>query len=209
MADSLPEGEVLLEARGLSQSYGYRRILNDLDLTLHRGEIAVLRGANGSGKTTLMKVLCGLLRPRSGTIRLRDPKADFSLFTPDCYLYDDLTVRENLSFYQRLYQADGARLERAEQDFLLESLLDTPVRQLSLGQKMRTALARTFLMPATFYFLDEPFGALDQISYDHLVKVIARLRGEGAHVLISNHLIERGSELFDRVLYLEGGKLRQ
>lgn len=209
MTASPPAGEVLLEARGLSQSYGYRRVLNGLDVTLHRGEIAVLRGANGSGKTTLMKVLCGLLKPRSGTIRLRDSGDDFSLFTPDCYLYDDLTVRENLSFYQRLYQADGARLERVEQDFLLESLLDTPVRQLSLGQKMRTALARTFLMPAAFYFLDEPFGALDQTSYDHLVKVVARLRAEGAHVLISNHLIERGAELFDRVLYLEGGKLKQ
>ncbi|QQR81345.1 MAG: ABC transporter ATP-binding protein [Deltaproteobacteria bacterium] len=197
-----------LEAKKVTQSYGYRCILNELDLVLHGGEVTALMGSNGAGKTTLMKVLCGLIKPRSGEVALFQAES-FSLFTQEGYLFDDLTVEENLNFYRQFFNVSEESLEEMKESFALENLWNMPIRHLSLGQKTRTALARTFLMPASFYFLDEPFGALDQVSHENLLKVIKHLRQEGRHILIATHLMERAQGLFNRILYLEKGKIRE
>ncbi len=205
--DDLMDHPVLL-VQELSQAYGQKLVLKKINFTIGKGEIVALRGTNGSGKTTLMRALCGLVTPRSGRVILNSVDSAISLFTPDCFLFDDLTVAENLSFYQKIYGALPERLENLFQLFLLDKLRDIPVCHLSLGQKIRTGLARCFLMPAQVYLLDEPFGALDQKSHEQLIEGIVQLKNKGCGVLIATHVTDNFAGLFNRTLILDDGTIK-
>lgn len=198
-----------LWAHHLEVAYGHRLVLKEINLHVNAGDLIGLEGPNGSGKTTLLKTLSGLIKPRGGKLEWAEENAEASLFTPGCSLYEDLTVGENLSFFQKIYGSSPEHTTRLSRDLLLEDLLESPVRHLSLGQKIRTALARTLLKPARLYFFDEPFGALDKQSQQHLLGVLTRLAGEGAGLIIATHLMDTLSSLFNRRLRLNEGRLTE
>lgn len=194
----------LLSATGLSHSYSrHLKILEKIDVSLGKGEVILLSGPNGAGKTTLIKILAGLIKPSSGVITYAEK---VSLFLPESYLYADLSVRENLELFSRLYGAPMDQAFEMADSLGLKSLLSFRFRHLSRGQKVRSSLCRAFLWEAPLYLLDEPMGGLDAPSSELVQSLFSRLKREGKTILFSAPH-EAPQSGIDRKFWLEGGKL--
>ncbi len=207
----------LLQARGLSRSFGRVRVLRDVDLTLLAGEALAVAGPNGAGKTTLLRLLAGLMRPTAGAVELlgrplsRDdaaPRRAVGLVSHQSLLYDDLTLAENLAFAARLYRVPRPReaaLAALEQAGLGARAGESP-RRLSRGLAQRAAIARAMLHQPRILLLDEPFTALDAGSADRLREELARRLAEGMGLVIVTHHLGEVWPVASRVAVLVEGR---
>jgi heme ABC exporter ATP-binding subunit CcmA len=207
----------LVQARGLTRSYGAVRALRGVDLTLGAGEVLLLLGPNGAGKSTLLRTLAGLLRPEAGTVTVAgctlngdDPEArrPIGLLSHQSLLYDELTLLENLVLAARLYDLPEPR-RLAENALEAQGLLalrhDRP-RSLSRGMQQRAAIARALLHQPRLLLLDEPLTGLDAIAGDRFLKLLAAQRSpERAMVIVTHHAAEAWV-LATRVGVLIGGR---
>lgn len=196
---------MILKLNDVHQAYGSRMVLRQISFELKKGEGIALTGPNGAGKTTLLKLLAGLIRPHSGTIEA--PHRLLSLFMGEAFFYRELSLEQNLSFFSSLYTSPSSRLLELIPLFGLAPFFDRPVSTLSRGEKMRGALARTFLKESPLYLLDEPFSGLDDPSIDILQKYLTSLKRQGKSFLIATHDRESAKTLADRWFQLEGGFL--
>jgi len=185
----------LLSARGLRFTRNDNPVFGPLDFAVNGGEALLVRGGNGSGKTTLLRVLAGLLRADAGTVeiegepthtRLRARALAYLGHLPA--LKADLGVLENLRFLCGLH---GLRRGQAPESALaavgLAGYEDTPVRQLSAGQKKRLSLARMWLTPVPLWLLDEPYANLDLQGIELVNRLVqAHLRDGGAAVVTTH-----------------------
>ncbi|HYK42472.1 MAG TPA: ABC transporter ATP-binding protein [Thermoanaerobaculia bacterium] len=187
---------VELEAADLSKSYAGRRVFAGLALSASEGLVAVA-GPNGSGKTTFLKILAGLLRPDSGSVRVRRGGADLSgdarrqaigWAGPDLSFYEDLTAEENLDFFRRAAgrRADPAAVGRSLAEVGLADAARLHVGAFSTGMKQRLRIAFATLFDAPILLLDEPMNGLDAAGREMVSEVVAARRREGAVVLASN-----------------------
>lgn len=179
-------------------SRGERRLFSDFDLTLELGEAVQVTGANGRGKTTLLRTVCGLQRPAAGSVlwRNRDIHEDPGESAGECLylahenaLNPDLTPRENLAALVRLLggSCDDSAIERALDKLGVAPLADRPCRNLSAGQRRRSALARLPLSGASLWLLDEPAAGLDTEARERLGACIADHVNNGGAVLFTTH----------------------
>jgi heme exporter protein A len=212
------QGEAVIEARGLTKRYGAIAALDSIDLDVRRGESVAVFGPNGAGKTTLVRILTRSLRPTAGTVRiggtdlLEGPHAirgAIGVISHQTFLYDDLSARENLVFYARLY---GVLNPDKRADRLLESMglaerADDPVRTFSRGMQQRLALARALVHEPDLLFLDEPFTGLDPYAGAMFRSILKELRGRGTTILLVTHNLGEGLKLADRWLILRRGTL--
>lgn len=199
------------------RTFGPVRALNGLDLTVQAGEILGLLGPNGSGKSTLIRVIVGLLRPTSGTVFVLDERmpsrhvaARIGYMTQSPALYEDLTARENLVFFGRLYglsraQAKQRAAELAERVVLNEKA-DVPVNQLSGGMRQRTNLSCALIHRPELLLLDEPTVGIDPKVRRGLWDYFHQLNGEGATILVSTHIMDE-VERCQRVAMIEQGRI--
>ncbi len=208
----------IIVARGLTKRYGALVAVDAVNLDVADGESLAIFGPNGAGKTTMTRILASHLRPTTGTIRIagRDPRrhdretrAMTGLISHQTFLYDDLTARENLLFFGRLYGADSVG-RRA--DALLESLglldrADDPVRTYSRGMQQRLSLARSLIHEPRIVYLDEPFTGLDPHAASVLQTTLERLRTERRTLLVTTHDLVRGLDLSDRFIILAKGRI--
>ena len=210
--------EPAVEARGLIVRFGAIEALRGIDFELAAGEAVALFGPNGAGKTTLIRVLTLALRPGEGTIRIAglDPagsdraiRARIGVISHHSYLYDDLTARQNLEFFARLYGIEQAERRAGEllETFELTSRGSDAVGTLSRGLQQRVSLARALVHDPQIVFLDEPFTGLDPQAARTLSRLLERLRDEGRSVLLVTHNLARGLELSDRWLLLSAGRV--
>jgi ABC-2 type transport system ATP-binding protein len=190
-----------LVASHLTRRFDARVAVYDVSFELADGEIFALLGPNGAGKTTTLRMLAGLIKPSSGTVRVN---GSIGLLTESPGLWDRLTVERNLLVYARLHGL--ARPERAVDDAL--DLFDIADRkhdraaQLSKGLKQRVALARALLHRPDVVLLDEPTSGLDPESARDVRELILRMRGERRAVLISTHNLDEVQRVADRVAVL-------
>jgi ABC-2 type transport system ATP-binding protein len=190
-----------LVASHLARRFDARLAVDDVSFELAEGEIFALLGPNGAGKTTTLRMLAGLIKPSSGTVRVN---GSIGLLTEAPGLWDRLTVERNLLVYARLHGL--ARPERAVDETL--DLFDIADRkhdraaQLSKGLKQRVALARALLHRPDIVLLDEPTSGLDPESARDVRELILRLRGERRAVLISTHNLDEVQRVADRVAVL-------
>ncbi len=213
-------GEIpIVEVRSLTKRFGAIAALDGLDFDIARGESLAVFGPNGAGKTTLTRILTSGLKMTSGSVRIagRDPreheletKAILGLISHQTFQYDDLTARENLIFFARLYGLDDPS---GKADGLLESVrlgerADDPARTLSRGMQQRLALARCLIHDPYIVFLDEPFTGLDPYAAAVLRATLERLRHEGRTLFLVTHNLAEGLELSDRWMILAGGRIR-
>ena len=207
-----------IEAESIGFSFGPLRVLRGVTLSVERGSVLTVFGPNGAGKTTFLKILAGLLRPAAGEVRIEgvrleeDPVAfrrQIGVISHHPYLYPQLTGRENLEFYARLY---GLRQPRADARDTLErmglsSAMDRQVSTYSRGMLQRLAVGRALLHGPRVLLLDEPFTGLDQEAREHLTTLLRALRSRDRAVLMTTHDLDGGLDLADRVAVLSGGRL--
>jgi ABC-type multidrug transport system ATPase subunit len=208
-----------LHVRDVSRLYGRRRALSHVDLTCRAGEILGLFGPNGAGKSTLLGICATLVRPSAGTVLYGErPARDYGdvlrghlgVLGHDLFLYGDLTARENLEFFGRLYGIPRlrARVDAALDQSRLADRADDVVQRFSRGLRQRLALERALLHDPALVLLDEPFTGLDDESAGLLARRLRTLRDSGAIVVMATHDFDTADGLVDRAACLLAGRLR-
>jgi ABC-2 type transport system ATP-binding protein len=203
----------MLFAEHLTRRFGDRLALDDVSFEVRAGEILALLGPNGAGKTTTLRILCGLIAPTSGKVRLADRtltpesgamRADIGLLTESPGLWDRLSVRTNLLTYARLYSvSDPARaVDETLRLLQIEDRAEQIAAQLSKGLRQRVALARALVHNPRVLLLDEPTSGLDPESAREVRGVVMRLRREGRAILLSTHNLDEVDRIADRIAIL-------
>jgi ABC-2 type transport system ATP-binding protein len=207
----------LLQAIGLSHSYGRFQALAPTDLSLNAGEISVLEGQNGAGKSTLMLCLSGLMQPTSGEIHVdgydlyRDePDAKRALaFMPDVpRFYTELTAWEHLRFLAFAHGAEDGFEIRAEsllRDFGLWEARNLLPHYYSRGMSLKLGLLFTLIRPFKVLLLDEPTSALDRDSTQLFIQHLTEMKEQDAAILLSTHDPDLKTGLADQVYFMENG----
>jgi ABC-2 type transport system ATP-binding protein len=226
----------MIEVEGVSKAFTVRRregrrirrartsvrAVHEVSFTVGRGEFVGYLGPNGAGKSTTIKMLTGILTPSSGRVRVcgLDPSRQRTalarrigvVFGQRTTLWWDLPLRDSLTLIRRIYRVEAAahRARLAELTALLElaPFLDTPVRQLSLGQRMRGDLAAALLHDPELLVLDEPTIGLDVVSKATVREFLERLNAErGTTILLTTHDLGDIERLCRRVLIIDHGRL--
>ncbi len=196
--------------------------LDDLSFTVSDGEIVGYIGPNGAGKSTTIKILSGILTPDSGEclvdgrVPWRERKRHVArigvVFGQRSQLWWDVPVIDSFDLLKDIYRVDASRYKKNLDELTglldLETLLRTPARQLSLGQRMRCEVAAALLHDPDLLFLDEPTIGLDAVSKLALRKfILERNRARGTTVLLTTHDMQDIEALATRVLLIGRGKL--
>lgn len=209
-----------IEAVGVSHRFGDTLALDDVSLTLRRGELLALLGPSGCGKSSLLAVLAGLQRPDSGDVRLDGASVSgvpaerrpVSLVFQKPLLFPHLTVAANVGFGLRMARVGRAETRRRVSEALaqvrLDGLGDRRVGELSGGQEQRAALARALVLAPQVLLLDEPFSALDAALRTEMRALVRTLHTEtGVSTLFVTHDQAEAVEVADRVALMEAGRI--
>ena len=215
-----PADSSAISAVGLRKDYGDRTVLRGVDVSVPWGQTAVLFGPNGAGKTTLLRILAGLARPDAGGVHIAGLRMRRSggrarnlvgFVGHQTLLYSDLTCRENLTFYAKLYGVDrpASRIDSVLEQLNLADRADRRVRTLSHGMQKRLSVARAILHEPAVLLLDEPESGLDADSVASLGHLLEDWSASGKSALLTTHSSEIGQSWADRVLTLERGRLTE
>ena len=210
----------MIKAIGLTKRFGDKVAVNGVDLDVQGGEIFGFLGPNGAGKTTTIKIVCGLLRPTSGTasvggfdIQQQPIQAKSILgYVPDePMLYGKLSAREFLSFVADLYNVRAEQAERRAEELLrlfdLGSDADNLIEGFSHGMRQKTAIAGALMHDPKVLVLDEPTVGLDPKSARLIKDILRQLAERGAAVFLSTHILEIAERMCDRIGIIDHGNL--
>ena len=212
--------QAVIELVHLVKKFGNLVAVNDVTLTIPRGEFFAVLGPNAAGKTTTLKILAGLMKPTSGNARVcgfdaqRQPLEARRrvAYVPDFpFLYEKLTAREFFRFIGQLFQMDDARIAANAQEliarFHLGEFADLPLESLSHGTRQRVAIVSALLHDPEVFVIDEPMVGLDP-QHARIVKDMLKERSlAGMTVLMSTHELSVAEEMADRIGIIHGGKL--
>jgi ABC-type multidrug transport system ATPase subunit len=204
------------------KKFDYFLALKKISLKIKSGSIFGIIGSNGAGKTTLIKILAGLMHPNEGSLTINDLsyvnessaiKKNIGTITDNSYLYEELTIAENLEFYCKLFDCRGNQNFDKNQDLLLEKFdlsewKNERIRVLSKGMKRKVELIRALIHDPNILLLDEPFSGLDFSSVKKLFELISSLnREQKKTVILTTHDIDTAIGLCDHLIILKKGKI--
>jgi lipooligosaccharide transport system ATP-binding protein len=211
---------VLIEARGLTKSFGRRQVVAGIDFEVRPGECLGFLGPNGAGKTTTIHMIACFVRVDAGTLRVfglepaRDARAikrRLGVVPQEDSLDPDLTVLANLTVYARYFEIPrakaGARAAELLRFVQLEERQHEPIRNLSGGMRRRLSLARGLISRPELLILDEPTTGLDPQARHLVWQKLRGLRQGGVTMLLTTHYMEEAAQLCDRVLVLDEGRV--
>ncbi len=218
--------DIAIEYRHVTKAYGEKVVLSDFNLSVRRGEFLTIVGSSGCGKTTALKMVNRLIEPTSGdvlvngtNVRDTDPIAlrrNIGYVIQGSVLFPHMTVEENVSYVPNLLnKGDQRRTEQAVSKWmgivgLPDDLLERYPAELSGGQQQRVGIARALAASPDILLMDEPFGAVDEITRGQLQVEIARIHREcGITVLFVTHDIGEALRLGTRVLVMDAGAIQQ
>ncbi|MDP7011246.1 MAG: ABC transporter ATP-binding protein [Verrucomicrobiota bacterium] len=210
----------MIELRNLIKTFGDLTAVDDLSLTVDRGEFFVVLGPNAAGKTTTIKILAGLIAPTSGHVKV----CDYDLqndpmevrkrlaYIPDFpFLYDKLTPWEFLRFTGQLFHMDESQIQKQTRDliprFSLKPFLDKNIESLSHGTRQRIAIVSALMHAPEVFVLDEPMVGLDPHHQFVLKEVLKERAAEGMTVFLSTHQLSVAEDVADRIGIVHMGKL--
>jgi len=207
-----------ISVRGLSKRFGNTWALRSVSFDLACGHRLALFGGNGAGKTTLLRILATAIRSYQGEARLfgedlkkagEVSRSRIGFLSHETFLYQDLTPRENLFFYARLYglRKVGDRVERLLEQVGLEGKRNAIVRHLSRGLKQRLAIARVLIHEPRILLLDEPYTGLDESAAETLGGILSSFVAGGGTVVMASHDLQRGLDAASRVMVLDRGEV--
>jgi ABC-2 type transport system ATP-binding protein len=210
----------MIELVNLVKKFGDITAVNDISLTIPRGEFFAMLGPNAAGKTTTLKLLAGLMKPTSGCARvcgfdmqLQPLEARRRIaYVPDFpFLYDKLTAWEFFRFTGQLFQMADAKIEANAREliarFHLGDYVNRPLEGLSHGTRQRVAIVSALLHEPEVFVIDEPMVGLDP-QHARVVKDVFKERSQaGVTVLVSTHQLSIAEEMADRIGIIHGGKL--
>jgi heme exporter protein A len=206
-----------VELADVSRHFGRRRAVSHVSLTINRGDILGLLGPNGAGKSTLIGMLATLVAPSTGSISYgdlntasagADIRGRIGVLAHELHLYPELTARQNLEFFARMYGLTVAgTVDAGRGSADLSDRDNDQVLGFSRGMRQRLALERALLHKPTLVLLDEPFTGLD----DRAVRLVAdrfrRLAADGAIVVLATHDLDLADGLITRMVVVRGGRL--
>lgn len=202
----------ILECKNLTKTFGTKKALNNVNLSIERGKIIGLLGPNGSGKTTLIKLCNELLTPTSGEILIGgnkpgiETKKIVSYLPERTYLNDWMRVSEIIGFFKDFYS--DFKPEKAYD--MLKRLNINPkdkLKTMSKGTKEKVQLILVMSREAELYLLDEPIGGVDPAARDYILETIINNYNENATVIISTHLIADIEKILDEVVFIKEGQV--
>jgi drug efflux transport system ATP-binding protein len=212
-------GKPVIEVQDLQRRFGDFYAVNNLTFSVAKGEVFGLLGANGAGKSTTFRMLCGLLPPSGGALRVAGAdlrhtaaaaRARIGYMSQKFSLYGHLSVSENLRFFSSVYGLSGQkgidRIDWALQEFELASIADFTSGDLSLGYKQRLALACALMHEPEILFLDEPTSGVDPLARREFWSRINALAGQGVTVMVTTHFMEE-VEYCDRLAIMAAGEI--
>ncbi len=204
--------------QGVTKRFGHLTALQSIDLKVPEGTSLALFGPNGAGKTTLLRLVATLGKPTGGRITVwgidtrQDPekaRSGIGFISHQTLLYEDLTARENLIFYGRMYGLKNLndRIDAALDAVGLRDRQTDRVRGFSRGMKQRLAIARSTLHRPAILLLDEPFTGLDTSARSMLGRMLQDLRREGRTIILVTHDLQQGAAMSDRFVILNHGRI--
>lgn len=204
----------------VTKRYGTKTAVEDLNLQVGAGELFAFLGPNGAGKTTTIKLMCGLLFPTSGTVRVGgfdlqlegDKARQLLSYVPDQpFLYEKLTGREFLQFIAEMYGLDAtyaaSRIHEVIGVFELQPFVDDLTERYSHGMRQRTVFAGALLHEPRVLIIDEPTVGLDPRSVRLLKNLLRQEANRGVTVFLSTHSLDIAQELADRIGIVDHGRL--
>jgi ABC-2 type transport system ATP-binding protein len=208
----------MIELDGVTKAFGTRRAVDHLDLHVRAGELFAFLGPNGAGKTTTIKMVCGLLRPTSGTVKVggypagsREARQLLAYVPDQPYLYEKLTGREFLRFVVDMYGLDPRRASRRIDDlvdtFEMNDYIDELCEGYSHGMKQRVVFASALVHDPRVLIVDEPLVGLDPRSARIVKDLFVAQARSGVAVLMSTHLLSIAEELADTIGIIDKGRM--
>jgi ABC-2 type transport system ATP-binding protein len=204
----------------LTRDFGLLRAVNEVSFTVGSGEIMGLLGANGAGKSTLIRMLCGLIKPTSGTAEVagyrvadrgKHIRQRIGYMGQNSALFEDLTVQENIEFYGAIYKMSRKEIREQTVTLLHELQInryaDKLIRTLPSGWRQMLAFSTAMLHRPEVIFLDEPTSGLDALSRRELWNLVSLTAAEGTTIIVSTHYLDEAFYC-DRLMILEKGKMK-
>ena len=209
----------IIEVRGLGKTYATgHTALKQVDLDIREGEIFALLGPNGAGKTTLIGIICGIVKPSSGSVRAdghdivgdyRAARAKIGLVPQELTTDSFESVWDTVRFSRGLFgkASDNAHLEKVLRDLSLWDKKDAKIMTLSGGMKRRVMIAKALSHEPRILFLDEPTAGVDVELRRDMWQMVRRLRDSGVTIILTTHYIEEAEEMADRIGVIRQGAL--
>ncbi len=211
--------ENVIESKGLTKMFGDFTAVDKITFEVKKGEIFGFLGANGAGKTTAMKMLIGISIPTSGEAKVagynvfthaEDIKKNIGYMSQKFALYDDLTVRENITFFGGIYGLKRSEIKIKSEQLInelgLQDVAKDLVGSLPLGWKQKIAFSVALLHEPKIIFLDEPTGGVDPITRRQFWEMIYKTAHNGTTVFVTTHYMDE-AEYCDRVSIMVNGKI--
>ncbi|MBR2441680.1 MAG: ABC transporter ATP-binding protein [Clostridia bacterium] len=206
----------IITIENVCKNYPTKKALDNVSITIKEGELFGLLGVNGAGKTTLIKILCGLTRKTSGTIKINNYDLDkeidkikemIDISPQETSVANNLTVKENLEFFANIYNNNNTNTINEIIDiFNLNEVINQRAKTLSGGYKRRSSIAIALISKPKILFLDEPTLGLDVFARRELWNIIRKLQKD-ITIILTSHYLEEIENLCDRVAILSNGKL--
>jgi lipopolysaccharide export system ATP-binding protein len=213
---------MILKGEHLIKKYGKRTVVNQVSVSVERGEIVGLLGPNGAGKTTTFYMIVGLIKPNHGEIFLDEEnitdlpmykraKQGIGYLAQEASVFRHLTVQENIMAVLEMTQLTKSeqkdKMELLLEDFSLNHVRDNKGIVLSGGERRRTEIARALAVDPNFVLLDEPFAGVDPIAVEEIQTIVAKLREKNIGILITDHNVNETLSITDRAYIMTEGNL--
>lgn len=201
---------------GITKSFGERKVLDNINIQIRKGEIFGLLGPSGAGKTTLIKILTGQLKAESGNSVINGIDSQkltgkdysgFGIMMDNFGVYERLSCFDNLKVFATIYGISNDKILEALKNVGLSEAQKIPAAKLSKGMKSRLRLARVFMINPEILFLDEPTSGLDPATADEIQKMILAEKEKGKTIFLTTHTMTEAEKLCDHIALLNEGNI--